>query len=117
MASDIQLTSSLDARSFLALLNGLSKQMFSEDATITDDFLASELFPVADLDSAEILSEISTARSLLRRCAAENWDVAKVTENLRSSSVSPEIGKVFIAFWEREHQNVCFINIKACPQS
>lgn len=53
------LTSSLDLRSFQALINGLIKKNFYNQSSITIEFLQEQLFVGSELESGEVINEIT----------------------------------------------------------
>jgi hypothetical protein len=59
------LSSSLDLRSFQALINGLIKKNFYNQSSITIEFLQEQLFAGSELEPNEIVNEISQFEEVL----------------------------------------------------
>ncbi len=54
------LSSSLDLRSFQALINGLIKKSFHGQHTFTTEFLVEQLYPSSEMEATEIINEITS---------------------------------------------------------
>lgn len=93
---------SLEPRPFQALLNGLIKKNFYSEASITVDYLIQQLYEGSELDSAQIVHEISVFEQILRRAAERNWDSSIVCEFLNKRSLAEEYVSVFNAVWQKE---------------
>ena len=53
-------SSSLELRSFQALVNGLVKKNFQGQTSFTNEFLIEQLYPGSELEAAEIVNEINS---------------------------------------------------------
>lgn len=52
------LSSSLDLRSFQALINGLVKKNFYGNDQFTTDYLREQLYPESEMEASEVVNEI-----------------------------------------------------------
>ena len=54
----MSLQSSLEGRSFQALLNGLTKRLFYGEESFTNEYLIEQIYTSSELEKAEIEAEI-----------------------------------------------------------
>ena len=62
----VSLLCSLEGRSFQAMLNGLCKRLFYDDATITTDFLYEQLYSGIELTIEEAKAQMSSFEEVLK---------------------------------------------------
>lgn len=60
------LSTTLDARSFQGLINGLVKKNFYGNEQFTLDFLREELYPETELEASEVINEIMSFEEVTR---------------------------------------------------
>lgn len=61
------LSSSLDLRSFQALINGLVKKNFYGNDQFTIDYLREQLYPSTELEASEVVNEILSFEEVQNR--------------------------------------------------
>lgn len=82
------LSSSLDLRSFQALINGLVKKNFYGNEEFTIDYLREQLYPSTELEASEVVNEISSFEEV--RCSSlylSGLELVVGVENCSSSQL------------------------------
>lgn len=112
---DEKLSCSLDLRSFQALLNGLTKNLFYGIDSLTTKYLADQLFKSPEsLEEFQISNEISSFREILSCAATGNWTVAQLIDHLNSKSLPGDYVQVFSNFWTKESDKIHKHLVKKC---
>lgn len=97
--------STLSPSAFKSLLMTLSKRLYSEETSITNDALL-EQFWGSDIDKQEITADIQSFEDLLVSAARNHLDVTKLGEVLKRSSLGSDHIKAFVSFWSNEREKI-----------
>jgi hypothetical protein len=97
---------SLEGRQFSALLNGISKRRFHNEASFTNEFLVEQLYAGQNMESDAVIAEIATFDDLFRKLANEHADASKLEALLGESALSADNQKILVNFWSKEREKI-----------
>ena len=85
------LQSSLDAKSFIALLKVLWRKNFMLDKTVTEEFIASEIYgELATTDAETVNNEIHAFEQVLQKASRQDMETSKLQTILQTTPISKE---------------------------
>lgn len=100
-------SSTLDGKRLLALLKGLCRKVVQLDTTITEDFLAKEIYGIGEGADDAVMSEILAFEQLLKCAAREYWETSRLQTFLQSSSeLTKDQQNLLCNFWTNEREKI-----------
>lgn len=105
----------LDARSFQALLQGLTRRSFYDSESVESSVEALKELWGEGVEEENWRTDMESVDAILMGAAQNHWDVAKLDEVLRSMSpslLSAESILVFCAFWGQEREKIHQVLVK-----
>ena len=107
------LESSLDGKSFVALLKALGRKNFFHDKTVTDESIGNEIYgELASSDVETVNNEIHAFEQVLQKAAREFMETSKLQTILQTTPISKEHLQLLLAYWTNERDNIHSLMLK-----
>eukprot|EP00457_Paulinella_chromatophora_P016753 gb/GEZN01017620.1/.p1 GENE.gb/GEZN01017620.1/~~gb/GEZN01017620.1/.p1 ORF type:complete len:184 (+),score=31.54 gb/GEZN01017620.1/:26-577(+) len=100
-----KLQSSLSAKYFQALIEGLIRREFYSES-LSNEFLKDQIFATSDLAEEAQIGLIAAISDILKSAALRDWDIAKLQQHLKDTDLSEEHAAVFLKAWKKERSKV-----------
>lgn len=107
------LESSLDGKSFVALLRALGRKIFFHDKMVTVDTIGSEIYgELSTTDAETVTNEIHAFEQVLQKAAREYMDTSALQNILQTTPITKEHLQLLLAYWTNERDNIHSLMLK-----
>eukprot|EP00029_Vermamoeba_vermiformis_P013987 TRINITY_DN8974_c0_g1_i1.p1 TRINITY_DN8974_c0_g1~~TRINITY_DN8974_c0_g1_i1.p1 ORF type:complete len:194 (-),score=49.60 TRINITY_DN8974_c0_g1_i1:43-624(-) len=91
---------------FGAFVNGILRNTFYGDESITPEFLKTELFADHDITVEDIAVKFKSLQELLTKAGSENYEISEVEKALQSTDLDEMQQAVVAKLWRTQRQKI-----------